>query len=219
MSERLVWYPSPQAQSGANGEGVPTRPDGLEPAAWQVPYARLRQLLRKMKRRLKATRNVVQLRERFAASGWIESPEQLRFLRAEKPVDGWITQALNCFCRAVDVLKEVQATEPETPQAQWERDCRITGGALDIAALGREFLELNARLKQLAEYSAEWDLFAGVVLPATEPESAKIRRRRAAAAVTPIISRRQRRRLLKSAVIVRRVMRGRPPPPLFSPSH
>jgi hypothetical protein len=194
------------------------RPRSIETPAWQIPYARVGKNLRRMRRRLEATRRIVQLRERFAVYGSIESPQQLRVLRAEVPVDGWLTQAMNCLQRALDALLATHQADPEAP-AGGELQRSVISGFATVEELGSEFLELNARLKALAEYSAEFDVFAGVALPPPQPECTKIRRRRAAAIARLNASRRQRRRLLKAAVVIRRVMRGRPPPLSFSLTH
>jgi hypothetical protein len=193
------------------------RSRSIEAPAWHVPFARVGKNLRRMRRRLDATRRIVQMRERFAVYGTIESPQQLRVLRAETPVDGWMTQAMNCMQRALDALRATHEADPEAPAGSELRRSVVAGFA-SVTDLGNEFLALNARLEELALYALEFDQFAGVVLPPPPPECTKVRRG-AGVATSPIPSCRPRRRLLKAAMVIRRVMRGRAPPPLFSLTH
>jgi hypothetical protein len=187
---------------------------------WRAPRRKAREALCRMRRRLRATRRVIEARELFVLTGRVETLQQLRIFRGRTPVDGWLPQMLAAMNRAADALIETATAAeaehfggpPSEPALCVLADYNV------LKELSVELMALTKRLAGLAWFDAEYDLYSGVVIPAPVPESAKIRRRRAAASASPIPSRRPRRRLLKLAIVVRRVTRGRAPPPLFSNS-
>ena len=186
--------------------------------SWRVPRRKVRAALCRMRRRLEATRRVIEARELFTLTGRIETLQQLRILRGRTPADGWLPQMLSALSRATAALGQTAEDAKDEGGPPSEPALCIISDFHVMKELTYEAIALTKRLAALAWFQSEYDIYSGVVLPAPLPESAKVRRRRAAASASPIPSRRPRRRLLKLAVVVRRVTRGRAPPSLFSAS-
>lgn len=200
-----------RATHSSTAEDAPKRGSG-----WRVPRRKLRQALCRLRRRIDATRRIVEARELFARTGRIETLQQRRIFSGHAPVHGWLWQMLTAIGKATSALAETAWEANESVVPALEPACCILADFVEMKELSDEAAALSERLEALAWLDAHYNLYSGVVLPAPVPEAAKLRRRRAVASAEPIPSRRPRRRLLKLAVVVRRVTRGRAPPAFFS---